>query len=210
MTETTRKIDEWRAQGSPQEIEVGICLNRELLTEFDRLMRAHDAEMERRKQRRKLLGEAGGMMKGEDKADDDIARRLAECYEAIKADEEEHVFRFRKMDYHVYRKMMEEHPATDEQKRLNPYARYDDDVVEPMLVACSCVDPKMEPADAEALRNDLPIEPWDRLVKGAAQANGGPDLPKEVRSIVDRLSSELRSTSPAEPASPSRSSADGS
>lgn len=206
--DTGRKIDAWLAQARPEDVEVPLCLNRELLTEFEATMRQFETADAARKARAAKYGEAGGVLDEEDPAEA-ISRRLVEIHAEIEADKAEHVFRFRKMGYAEYRLIMEANPPTEAQRALSPFADHDAHGAAPALVAGSCIHPKMEIADAEALRETLPESAWRDLYDGAMRVNRtGVQIPKSVSSTVAQLASALRSTTAPDGASPSHSSAD--
>lgn len=204
---TKRKIDTWLAQARPEDVEVPVCLNRELLTEYNRVLEDYKRFEETRKARSEKFGESGGTMVVEEDPADNCLLRLDHLQAKIDADKAEHLFRFRKMPYKEFCDLIESHPATDASKQRFPYHDHDPFSIAVPLVAASCIHPKMETEDADSLREALPENVWFELYEAAMAVNRtGVVIPKAVSSTVAQLVSELMSTTPQEPESPSPSS----
>jgi hypothetical protein len=201
-----RKIASWLKEAKPEIVEVPVCFNRELLSEFHRTVQEHSALVEARDLRAKKYGDAGGLMEDDHPADE-CARRLVELHEQVEADKKAHVFRFRKMPYEKFREVIEHNPPTDAVKAASPWLDHDPNTAAPVLVSGSCFDPEMDTDDAEQLREALPESEWAKLYDASIQVNRrGFEIPKSVSSTVALLASELKSTSVLATASPSPSS----
>lgn len=205
----TESIDQWLSEATNEEIPVPVCFNRALLAEFEACVLEHQQLVERRKNSRKLFGEAGGLMH-EDREDDTVAQRLTELHEAIEQDKAKHTFIICKFPYDEFRLVLEAHPPTPEQRAQSPFLDHNPDAAAPELVAASCKHPAMTVEHARAVRESLPEHEWGKLYEAAMRVNRtGVVIPKGVSSTVERLASELKSTTPAPEASPSASSEDG-
>lgn len=201
-------VEGWIKEGSSEEVEVSICFDRALLGEFERVLEEYQTYLKGEK-KQKLFGDAKGAMHPDDDPSEETAQRLVELDEAIKADEAEHVFRFRKMPYSEFRAIIEAHPPTDLQRQANRYNDHDPQAASPALVAGSCVEPRMSVEEAEELQAFLPESPWNELYTAAIRVNRiGVPGPKGAHSSVRELLSGLRSTMPADEGSRSASSGD--
>lgn len=195
------------SKAKPEIIKVSVCINRELLSSFEEALSEYEPAEEGRKLRAAKYGESGGSLQEEDPADA-VAARLADLNEQIEADKKDNgSFSFRKMGYEAFRDILEQHPPTESQKAQTPWLDHNPEAAAPALIAGSCIDPEMEAADAERLREVLPEVEWARLYEGAVRANrSGVVIPKSVSNTVVRLASELRLTTAPEEESPSPSS----
>lgn len=191
-------FSEWQAEAAPEEVPVSVCFDRRLYREF--------TEASERLQAVKV----DGML---DQPDDvqDLARKVVDLHERVKADMARHTFVFTTVPYSQWQKAVEAHPPTEQQKAENKYLDFNPDTFPVDAVALSCQEPTLSSADVEWLRENLPRQEFDRLFEAAWRANvGGSSIPKSVSGIVGRLASELKSITPPSEASPSPSSEDGS
>jgi hypothetical protein len=188
----------WKETATPDEVAVSVCLNRRLFREFQEA----SAELERARE--------SGMLE-QPEGVQTLAERVVALKEQVDADQAEHTFVFATMPYGQWRELAEAHPPTDEQKADNRYLDFNPDTFPAAAVAASSISPELDEADGEWLRENLPRAEFDRLFQAAMQANvGGSSIPLSVSGIVGRLSSELKSITAANGASPSPSSVDGS
>lgn len=109
-----------------------------------------------------------------------------------------------------WRELEQDHPATDEQKAINPRQTINPHTFEPAAAAICCVDPELTSEQAEWLYDFLPDDEWSAQVFGPIWVanKSGVEVPKGVSSIAGRLISELRSITAASEESPSLSSED--
>jgi hypothetical protein len=186
-------FETWKATATSDEVAVAVCFNRQLFRQFaeasERLEGARELDTE-------TLGQ--------------FARKVVELKAAVEADQAEHVFVFRTVPYGPWRDLAERHPATAEQLQANRYLEFNPDTFPQAAIALSCHDPALTEDDADWLREHLPRAEFDRLFQAVITVNvGGSSIPKSVTAIVDKLASELSSTTPPKKASRSRSSAAG-
>lgn len=196
----TKKADfaAWKKQATPDEVSVGVVLDRRLYREFQDTVR--------------LLEESRteGMLEQPPEIRD-LAEKLVDLKARIDRDRDDHTFVFQTISYDDWRAVAEAHPPTDAQKAEHKYIEYNPDTWPQAAVALACVSPELTVDDADWLRQNLPRQEWQRLVDGAIQANvGGSELPKSASGTVRQLASVLKSTTPPSEGSPSPSSEDGS
>jgi hypothetical protein len=186
----------WQADATADEQAVAVCFNRALYRRFweasDRLEQIHQPGM--LTQTDEYLALAGEVV--------DLKRQ-------VEADQADHTFVFATVPYSQWAKLLEDHPATPEQKADNKYADHNPDTFQPVALAASCVEPGLTEDQAGWLREHLPRQEFERLVGAVWTVNvGGSSIPKSVAGIVNRLDSELNSTMPQDMESPSPSSED--
>ena len=108
---------------------------------------------------------------------------------------------FARIPRRAWRELEQAHPATDEQKAINPRQTINPHTFEPAAAAICCVDPELTPEQAEWLYDFLPDDEWSAQVFGPIWVanKSGVEVPKGVSSIAGRLISELKSiTAPSE------------
>ena len=136
------------------------------------------------------------------------AEQLSEQVRAlhVKVKERTHRYTFACIDRAEREELADKHPPTKKQKQSD--AGYDPAGFEPALAARSLVEVDGQPVDHDVdrlevhfvkLRKELPPGQygWGVIWDAVLSANGeGTQIPKSVSGIVDRLVSELNSTTP--------------
>lgn len=143
-----------------------------------------------------------------------LADRVRDLHEQVQA--RTHRYTFACIDRADREALADKHPPTKKQKEQDAYA--DPAGFEPALAAASLVEVDGEPVGRDLddvedhfvrLRREMPPgeHGWGVIWQAVLSANGeGTQVPKSVSGIVDRLVSELNSTTPPRTASRSNSS----
>jgi hypothetical protein len=187
---------DWKQQARGERVPVEVCMDREVLGEYERAIEDFGS----------ARADAKGML--------DLPAAVTEAAERLrdlddKVQQATRTFWMVKIPRGDWMDLEEAHPATDAQKEDNPKQRLDPETFEPAIVAACCDEPTLTVDDAIWLRDFLPGDEWYRLIDAVGVANQrGSQVPKGASVIVGRLATELKSITPANEASLSPSSED--
>lgn len=181
----------WREEASPEEASVKVCFDRQLYRRF--------TEATERLDRVRLSGSGQSKMDGDDDLDE-AAQAVVDAEAALTA--AERTLTFRQIGKRRWRKLVEQHPPTEKQKKEQPRAELDPETFWPAALAESCIDPDDLDVDGAVWMRDgdddwpgLPDGQWERLLATVQRLHvEGSDLPKSVRSTVATLKRGLNST----------------
>lgn len=117
--------------------------------------------------------------------EDDDAQQARQVVDALKAEaiEKTHVLVFESLGRKRWLKLVDEHPPTEESReRFGGGYDYDPDTFAAAAIAATCVDPKMNEAEAQWLLDQLPVNIGEAIFATAVAANliggGGNGHPK--------------------------------
>lgn len=174
-------LTEWKTEASPSTQTVEVCFDRTLVSELE--------EAQARLQAAKKT--AGGMLE----APAELENHVAEL--AKKVEEKTRTFIFSSIGRRAWRKLLSEHPPTDEQKENTPpdvFGNRIDNNPETFPVAAmvaTCTSPGLTQEEAQWIADELPEAVYMRFWNAVLQANVlGGDEKKAVATAAAPVSDE--------------------
>ena len=172
LEEDAEGIDEWLESATPDEREVGICLDRALVS---RLGQAEERLAELRK------GSKGSKMLGAEE-EPALQAEVDQLREAVKA--KTRVLLFKGIGYGPWRELIAKHPPDDQQDELFELAvrkawlpnairalAFDAETFVPAAVSASC--PELKPQQVRTLLRKAPTGVVDRIWAAVLEVNHG-------------------------------------